>query len=80
MWKGHYITITQRGELLVMREGHLPSHTHALYDVFDREGQWLGSLRLSGPRFVVAASDSTMLTYRMSEDGVMRVEVYGYSR
>ncbi len=42
MWKGHYITITQRGELLVMREGHLPSHTHALYDVFYREGSGSG--------------------------------------
>lgn len=74
------ITVTSRGELLVMREGHLPSHTHSLYDVFNREGSWLGTLRLLGPRFIVSVGDETMLTYRLSVDGVVLAEVLGYRR
>ena len=74
------ITITPRGELLVMREGQLPSHTHSLYDVFDREGVWLGTIRVQGRRFIVSVANDTMLMYRISDDGVVLVEVYRYRR
>jgi hypothetical protein len=74
------VSFTSRGELLVMREGHLPSHTHAVYDVFDREGVWQGTLRVKGPMSIVDVSDDSILTFRENERGVMLVEVYGYRR
>ncbi len=74
------IAITSRGEMLVMREGHLPSHTHTVYDVFDREGVWLGTLRLKGQQLIVDDDDDSLLTFRLSEDGATLVEVYGYRR
>lgn len=75
-----HVTFTSRGELLVMREGLLPSHAQSLYDVFDRSGVWLGTLRLRPQQYIVSASDDTLLAMRRTEDGVVLVEVYGYTR
>lgn len=77
MWS---ISITSLGELLVMREGRLESDTQTLYDVFDREGAWLGTLRLQGRQFILSATDDSLLVLRMADDGVMLVQVYGYRR
>jgi len=40
------VVVSSAGEILVAREGNLPSHASSLYDVFDAKGQYLGELRL----------------------------------
>jgi len=69
------IAMNDVGELMVMREGHLPSHTMSVYDVFDPKGQWLGELRIPGRVGVASFGEDYLLAVRQNEDGMMLVEV-----
>lgn len=69
------MAMSDRGELMVMREGLLESHSSMLYDVFDADGRWLGELRIPFRVQVVSFGDDYVLAVRPNEDGLFLVEV-----
>ncbi len=75
-----FMTFGSRGELLVMREGHQPSHTHSVYDVFQADGRWLGTLRIPGKVYVRELDGDVLTVARVNDDGVMLAEVYALRR
>lgn len=72
---GIAIRVTTKGEILVLREGHLPSHQHSVYDVFSAEGRWLGEFRLPRRTSIREVGDDYILTVRSNEDDVPLIEV-----
>lgn len=74
------LTLTPEGELLVQREGYLPSQTASLWDVFDPTGRWLGELRLPGHSRILSVGLDYLLTVRRTEDDAWLVEVYRLNR
>ena len=74
------LAITPAGELLVQREGFLPSQQASVWDVFDRDGRFLGPIRIPGHMRIIAAGDDHLLMLRRTEDEAWLVEVYRFTR
>ena len=69
------LAVSDAGEILVGREGFLPSQPATIVDVFSRNGVYLGILRLP-PRFRIhAVGADYVLGVRLDEDDVPSVEV-----
>ncbi len=69
------ISMSDAGEMMVMREGHMRSHTTSVYDVFDADGRWLGELRIPGLVGVASFGRDHLVAMRQNEDGMILVEV-----
>ncbi len=74
------LTVTPQGELLVQREGFLPSQVSSLWDVFDSSGRWLGELRLPARTRILSVGTDHLLVQRMTVDDVVLIEVYRLRR
>jgi hypothetical protein len=64
------------GEVLVQREGWLPSQHASRFDLFDVNGQWLGELTLPARVRVLELGPDYLLGMVLDKDDVTRVEVY----
>jgi hypothetical protein len=69
------LTVAATGEMLVMREGLLPSQRQSLYDVFDRTGAWLGVLRLPRHTRITDVGRDYLLVIRNDDRDGPRAEV-----
>lgn len=74
------LAITPAGELLVQREGFLPSQRASVWDVFDAEGRYLGPIRILGRMRILAAGNDHLLVLRRTEDDASLVEVYRFRK
>lgn len=69
------LTVAATGEMLVMREGLLPSQRQSLYDVFDRAGVWLGELRFPRHTRIADVGKDYLVVIRSDDRDVPRAEV-----
>lgn len=74
------LVVGPAGEVIVQREGMLPSHRVSLFDVFDVTGRWLGEIRLPTRMRLFELGSDYLLGVRMDSDDVPRVEVYRLRR
>ncbi|MDZ4390301.1 MAG: hypothetical protein U0974_11310 [Gemmatimonadales bacterium] len=74
------LTVTPQGELLVQREGFLPSQVSSLWEVFDSSGRWLGELRLPARTRILSVGTDHLLVQRMTVDDVVLIEVHRLRR
>ncbi len=69
------LTVAATGEMLVLREGLLPSQRQSLYDVFDRAGVWLGELRFPRHTRITDVGKDYLVVIRTDVNDVARAEV-----
>jgi hypothetical protein len=70
------LAVAPTGEILVMREGNLPSQTSSPVDVFDAQGRFLGTIRLPSRFRIFEVGSDYILGRRLTEDDVQVVELY----
>jgi hypothetical protein len=70
------LAISPEGEVLVGREGQLPSQQVSIVDVFDRRGTFLGELRLPRRFRMLEVGTDYVLGLRLDDDDVPSIEVY----
>jgi hypothetical protein len=72
---GFRLIAAPTGELLVMRDGIFPSSTRTLYDVFDRDGKFLGDFGLPTRSFISDIGSNFIVFVHYDENDSPRVEV-----
>lgn len=78
---GHAALVMAKGGELINRGWSLwRSGTPTSFNVFDREGRWLGDLTLPPKFWVREVGDDYLLGLRFDDDDVVTVEVYGLER
>ncbi|MEO7363168.1 MAG: hypothetical protein ABI120_22735, partial [Gemmatimonadaceae bacterium] len=70
------MAVGDAGEILVMREGFLPSHRESVYDVFDAGGHWLGDLRLARRTTISEIGADYITTIRYDDLDAPHVEIF----
>jgi hypothetical protein len=74
------LVFSSGGELLVAREGLLPGQEQTLYDVFDRDGRFLGELRFPPSFTIREVGIDYVLGVRLAADDVPVIELYSLRR
>ena len=74
------VHVTPRGEILSRHFSLWESPASSLFDVFDVEGRWLGTLRLP-PRFrLIEVGEDYLLGLQFDDDDVATLQVFGLER
>lgn len=74
------LALSSSGELLVMREGQLRGQERSTWDVFDRDGRFLGELRFPAAFTIREVGPDYILGVRLNEFDVPAIEVYSLQR
>lgn len=74
------LALSSSGELFVMREGLLRGQDRSAWDVFDREGRFLGALHFPAAFTVREVGPDYILGVRLNEFDVPAIEVYSLQR
>lgn len=74
------LVVSDRGEVIVQRDGFSSAARHSRFDVFDANGDWLGELLLKPRTRILAIDEHALVTIRIDDDDVPVVEVWRFHR
>jgi hypothetical protein len=78
---GHaQVLVTSRGEILSRHWSLWGSRTPSVFDVFDRDGRWQGTLQLPAYFQLAEVGEDYLLGIQYDDDDVQTVVVYGLER